>query len=124
MIFQVPVHEQNTTVWNVVQVAAAVVTAVILAAGRKLPAWLGFVFMLGASALAIAFGIIGNAHRFIPLGVACLIGTAVAWYSGASAKPEGDDDTLGGTADAIPWWAWAIIAVLFIVAIILSMVLA
>ena len=121
MILQTPVHEHDTTVWQVVQVIAAIVVAVIGAVARKLPNWLGFLFMLLASALIIVVGFATQAYRFLPLGFACLIGTVIAWIAGASFKPEGEDDTLGGTAEYIPWWAWLIIAVLIVVAIIIGL---
>lgn len=122
-LLQVPAHTQDTTTWNIIQVAAAVGCALVLAVARKLPDWLGFIFMLAASGLIIGFGFAEHAYKFLPLGFACLIGTIIAWASGASAKPEGDDDSLGGTADAIPMWAWLIIAGLLVVAIILSIVI-
>lgn len=109
--------------WNWVQLAAALLVAVIFGVGRKLPSWLGFVFMLAASALVVVVGFATTAYRFVPLGFAALIGTAVAWASGATAAPEENDDTLGGTADHIPGWAWAVIAGLMVVGIILAMVL-
>ena len=120
MVFQTPTHTQDTTVWNIIQVVAAVACALVMAVARKLPDWLGFLFMILASGLIIGVGFAEHAYKFLPLGFACLLGTIVAWASGASAKPEASDDTLGGTAEAIPGWAWAIIAGLIVIAIVLT----
>ncbi len=97
--------------------------ALVMAVARKLPDWLGFLFMILASGLIIGVGFAEHVYKFLPLGFACLLGTIVAWASGASAKPEGNDDTLGGTADAIPGWAWAIIAGLIVVAIVITILI-
>lgn len=121
MILQTPIHEHDTTVWQVVQVVAAIAVAVIGAVARKLPSWLGFLFMLLASALIVIVGFATQAYKFVPLGFACLVGTGIAWIAGATAKPEGDDDTLGGTAEHVPWWAWLIIAVLIVAALVIGM---
>jgi hypothetical protein len=109
--------------WNWIQLAAAVGVALIMAAGRKLPAWLGFIFMGAVSILIIVVGVVGKSYRFAPLGVAALASTGIAWVSGAISQPQGDDDTLGGTSDNIPGWAWIVIAVLMVAGIVIGLVL-
>lgn len=109
--------------WNWIQVAAALGVAIIMAAGRKLPAWLGFIFMGAVSVMIIAVGVAGKSYRFAPLGVAALVSTGLAWGSGAASQPQGDDDTLGGTSDNIPGWAWIVIAVLLVAGIVIGLAL-
>ena len=86
MVFQTPTHTQDTTVWNIIQVVAAVACALVMAVARKLPDWLGFLFMILASGLIIGVGFAEHAYKFLPLGFACLLGTIVAWASGASPR--------------------------------------
>jgi len=117
--------EVGEILFMVLVVAVAILVAAL---NKKLPYWLGFIFMLVASAVAIIGGAATGNYKAIPLGVAGVLGTIVAWVSGATSEPAtnasgGDDDndrrrddpdTLGGMARRIRWYAWLIIAVLFV----------
>jgi len=95
----------------VLVVAVAVLMAILK---NKMPSWLGFVLMLLASIVAIAGGAATKNYKAIPLGVAGVIGTIVAWVSGATSQPAASDDTLGGIAERVPWYSWLIIAVVLV----------
>ncbi len=113
-------------IFMVLVVGVAILMAVLK---DKMPYWLGFILMLIASAAAIAGGVAMKGYRIIPLGVACLLGTIVAWVSGATSRPATSDDaggggdsdrdrdkpdTLGGLASRVRWYAWVIIAALVV----------
>ena len=95
----------------VLVVGVAILIAILK---NKVPAWLGFVLMLAASVAAIIGSAATKNYKAIPLGAAGVVGTIVAWISGATSKAQASDDTLGGIAENIPWWAWLIIAVLLV----------
>src|SRR5262249_9554513 len=95
-------------------VAVVAVATLMTILKGKVPAWLGFVLMLLASLVAIVGGAATKNFRAIPLGAAGVIGTIIAWVSGASSNPatnpdlpgdsrKDDPDTLGGVATNIPW---------------------
>jgi hypothetical protein len=107
-------------IFMVVVVAVAVLVTVLKG---KVPAWLGFVLMLAASVAAIAGGAATKNFKAIPLGVAGVIGTIVAWVTGATSSASASDDTLGGVASNITWWAWLVIAVLVVGAVAVTFVI-
>jgi hypothetical protein len=100
----------------------------------KVPAWLGFVLMLLASLVAVVGGAATHSLKAVPLGVAGVICTIIAWVTGARSSPAtnpdlpGDDDrpkrddpdTLGGIARNIRWWAWLSIAGLVVASIVVT----
>ena len=112
-------------------VAVVGVAVLVTILKSKVPAWLGFILMLAASVVAIVGGAVTNNFKAIPLGVAGVIGTLIAWFAGAKSSPatnpdlpddgsssrRDDPDTLGGVAANINWVAWLIIAVLVVAAI-------
>jgi hypothetical protein len=87
---------------------------------NKVPAWLGFVLMLVASGVAIVGGAVTSEFKAIPIGVAGVIGTIIAWVTGAKSSPAADDSTLGGIASNIGFVPWLIIAVVVIGAVAVS----
>jgi hypothetical protein len=115
-------------------VAVAILVTVLKS---KVPAWLGFVLMLAASAVAIVGGAATSNFKAIPLGVAGVIGTIIAWVTGATSSAatnpdlpddgtstrRDDPDTLGGVASHIRWWAWLIIAGLVVAAVAVTFAL-
>ena len=121
-------------IFMVAVVAVAILMTVLKS---KVPAWLGFILMIAASAAAAVGGGLTNNFKAVPLGVAGVIGGILAWASGATSKaatnpdlPGGDDnvrrddpDTLGGVAEHIPWWAWLTIAALVIAGFAIGAVL-
>ncbi len=121
-------------IFMVVVVAVAALMTVLKS---KVPAWLGFVLMLAASVVAIVGGAATGNFKAIPLGVAGVIGTIIAWVTGATSSaatnPElpddgtslrrDDPDTLGGVASHIRWWAWLIIAALVVGAVAVTFVI-
>jgi hypothetical protein len=115
-------------------VAVAILVTVLKS---KVPAWLGFVLMLAASAVATVGGAATSNFKAIPLGVAGVIGTIIAWVTGATSNAatnpdlpddgtstrRDDPDTLGGVASHIRWWAWLIIAGLVVAAVAVTFAL-
>jgi len=112
---------------EIIFMVAVVAVAVLMTILKgKVPAWLGFILMLAASLAAVVGGAATKNFKAIPLGVAGIIGTIVAWATGATSSPatnpelpddgsssrRDDPDTLGGVAGNIRWWAWLIIAAL------------
>lgn len=118
-------------------VAVVAVAILVTALKSKVPAWLGFVLMLAASAVAIVGGAATQNYKAIPLGVAGVIGTIIAWATGATSSPatnpelpgpddgqrRDDPDTLGGVANNIKWWAWLIIVALVVGSIAITFVI-
>jgi len=117
---------------EIVFMVAVVGVAVLMTILKgKVPAWLGFVLMLAASAVAIVGGATTGNFRAIPLGIAGVAGTIIAWVSGATSSAatnydpsdsgdssrRDDPDTLGGVASNIRWWAWLIILGLVVAAV-------
>jgi hypothetical protein len=127
-----------TTGEIIFMVAVVAVAVLVTILKSKLPAWLGFVLMLAACVVAIVGGAVTNNYKAIPLGVAGVIGTILAWVTGAKSNPAtnpdlpddgtsssrpDDPDTLGGVASNVGWWAWLIIAALVIGALALTFAL-
>jgi hypothetical protein len=105
-------------IFMVAVVAVAILMTILK---NKVPAVLGFILMLVASLAAVVGGAATKNFKAIPLGVAGIIGTIIAWVTGATSSPAtnggGDTDTLGGVAANIQWWAWLIIAALVVGAV-------
>jgi hypothetical protein len=95
-------------------VLVVAVAGLMTALKDKVPSWLGFVLMLAASVAAIIGSAATKNYKAIPLGVAGVVCTIIAWVSGATSKPQASDDTLGGVAEHIPGLAWVFIAVLML----------
>jgi hypothetical protein len=95
-------------IFMVVVVAVAILVTILKS---KVPAWLGFVLMLAASVVAIVGGAVTSELKAIPLGVAGVVGTIIAWVTGAKSSAAADDDTLGGMTSNIGFVPWLIIAV-------------
>jgi hypothetical protein len=112
--------EVGDIIFMVVVVAVAILMAVLK---DKVPSWLGFVLMLVASIVAIVGSAATKNYRAIPLGAAGVIGTIIAWVSGATSEGQAEDDTLGGISKKIPWWAWLIIAVLLVAGVVIGFVI-
>jgi predicted membrane channel-forming protein YqfA (hemolysin III family) len=109
--------------WNWVQLAVAIIIAVVSAVGKQMNKWLGFFLIMGAGVLMIVMSIISRDYRFAPLGAWGVLSDIIAAIAYAQFAPQAEDDTLGGAASGTPWWAWLIIAVLFVIAIVLAFVL-
>jgi hypothetical protein len=104
-------EEVDMSIGEIIFMVAVVGVAVLMAILKdKVPAWLGFVLMLVASAVAIVGGAVTSEFKAIPLGVAGVIGTIIAWVTGAKSSASADDDTLGGIASNIGFVPWLIIA--------------
>lgn len=126
------------SVGEILFMVAVVAVAVLMTVLKgKVPAWLGFILMLAASVVAIVGGAVTRNYKAIPIGVAGVIGTIIAWRAGAESSPAtnperpgtGDDprrddpDTLGGVASRIGWKAWLAIAVVLAGAVAVTFVL-
>jgi len=113
------------SIGEIIFMVAVVAVAILMTILKsKVPAWLGFVLMLAASVVAIVGGAATGGFKAIPLGVAGVIGTIIAWVAGANSAPAtnpdppddgssartDDPDTLGGIASRVRWWAWLAIA--------------
>jgi hypothetical protein len=94
-------------IFMVIVVGVAILVAILK---DKVPAWLGFVAMLAAGAVAIVGGAVTGEFKAIPLGVAGVVGTIIAWVAGARSSVEANDDTLGGAAKNISLVPWLLIA--------------
>ncbi|MEW5987339.1 MAG: hypothetical protein AB1791_11950 [Chloroflexota bacterium] len=83
---------------------------------------LGFLFGLAASVLAIVLGIINSSAGAIAFGVWGLISVVLAWFSGAKGSPTGNPfkKQIGAKFKEVPSGTWAIIAVLFVVAALIT----
>jgi len=104
-------------IFMVVVVAVALLVTILK---RKLLYWAGFIVMLAASLVAVIGGAATKNFRAIPLGVAGIIGAIIAWVTGATSSPVAGEDTLGGVAQNIRWWAWLIIAGLVVAAVVVT----
>lgn len=107
--------------WNWVQLAVAIIVAVVGAFGKQMNKWLGFFMILGAGILMIVMSIISQDWRFLPLGAWAIVSDVLALIANATIESQAEDDTLGGAAKQIPLWAWLIIAALFVVAIVVGL---
>ena len=109
---------------DIIFMVAVIVVAILMTILKdKLAPWLGFVLMLVASVVAIVGSAATKNYRAIPLGSAGVVSTIIAWVSGAKSEAQAEDDTLGGLAKNIPWWAWLIIAVLMVAGVVIGFVL-
>lgn len=100
-------------------VAVVVVAGLMAILKDKVPAWLGFGLMLVASLVAIVGGAVTREYKAIPIGAAGVIGTIIAWVTGATSEASADDDTLGGKAKNIKdvWW-WVILGVVVVAVVV------
>jgi hypothetical protein len=109
--------------WNWVQLAVAIVVAAVGAIGKGMNKWIGFFMILGAGILMIVMSIISRDYRFLPLGIWAIVSDFVALADNAVNEAQADDDTLGGSAKNIRAWAWVVIAVLFVAALVVTFLL-
>lgn len=106
------------SVWNWVQVAVAVVAAIVGAFGKGMNKWLGFLMTLSAGVLIIVMSIVGSDYRFLGLGAFAIVLALLALIVNAAIQPQAQDDTLGGQISNLPAWAWVASGVLFVVALV------
>jgi hypothetical protein len=89
-----------------------------------LPAWLGFVLLVGAGVVLIVAGVIGTTERpgFIAFGVAAIASAVIAWWSGAKAEPRVDPfgGSFGAVVSRIEQIPWLIIFGLFLIAVLIT----
>jgi hypothetical protein len=89
-----------------------------------LPAWLGFVLVIGAGVVLIVAGIIGNTERpgFIAFGIAAIASAVIAWWSGAKAEPRVNpfEGSFGAVVSRIEQVPWLIIFGLFLIAVLVT----
>jgi hypothetical protein len=127
------------SVGEIIFMVAVIAVAILMTILKsKVPAWLGFILMLATSLAAVVGGAATKNLKAIPLGVAGIIGTIIAWATGATSNPatnpdlpgDGDPsrggdsaDTLGGMARNIRWWVWLIIAALVAGAVAVTFVI-
>jgi len=118
-------------------VAVVAVAILVTALKGKVPAWVGFGLMLLASIVVIVGSAVTSNFKAIPLGVAGVIGTIIAWIAGATSAPatnpdlpddgtstrRDDPDTLGGVASHIKLVPWLIIAAVVVGAVAVTFVI-
>ena len=89
-----------------------------------IPNWVGFVLIIIAGVVMIVIGITGRpaSAGLIALGVAAFASSILAWYSGALSKPDVNPigKSFGGTVERIDGWAWGVVFVLFLVAVLIA----
>ena len=90
---------------------------------RKVPNWVGFGLIILAGAAAIIVGAAAGAARLVPFGIAAIASAIVAWWSGARSTPRVNpfEKSWGGTVKAVEGSAWAIVFLLFAVALVIGL---
>lgn len=91
-----------------------------------LPAWLGFALIILAG---IAVAILGPATNtkpagFVAFGVAAIISSVLAWWSGARSEPRFNpfERSFGGVVTYVAGWVWLVVFGLFVIAAIIAIV--
>jgi hypothetical protein len=91
-----------------------------------LPAWLGFVIIIGIGVILVILGITANSERvgLLAWGIAMITSGAIAWWSASKAEPRGNpfDRSFGAVLSRIEQLPWLIILALFLVAVIVTIV--
>jgi len=89
-----------------------------------LPAWLGFVLIILAGLAVAVLGIVTGTKTagFIAFGVAAVVGSILAWWSGAKSEPRGNpfDRSFGGVVSRVDGWVWLVVFGLFVVAALVA----
>jgi putative Mn2+ efflux pump MntP len=106
------------SVWNWIQVAVAIIAALIATFAKGMNKWLGFILIVGAGVLMIIMSIVSKDYRFLGLGIFAILLAILALIVSATIEPAADDDTLGGQVSNMPAWAWIVSVVLFIGALV------
>ncbi len=89
-----------------------------------LPGWLGFVLIILAGVAAIVVGATTPSAGFIAFGVAAIVSSGLAWWSGASSQPRVNpfEKSFGGIVSKVDGWVWLVVFGLFVVAAIIAIV--
>ncbi|WP_158752210.1 hypothetical protein [Acidobacterium sp. S8] len=106
------------SVWNWIQLAVAIIVAIVAYLGKGWSKWLGYAMVFGAGALIIGVSIVQQDYRFIGFGILAIIMVPLGLIANATAESKADDDTLGGEISNLPPWVMWVAAVLFVGAII------
>ncbi len=89
-----------------------------------IPSWVGFVLIILAGILMLIFGIVGKpaSAGLIAFGVAAIASAVIAWYSGVASKSDVNPigKSFGGTVERIDGWAWGVVFLLFLVAVVIA----
>ena len=89
-----------------------------------LPAWLGFALIIIAGIAVAVVAIITNTKvaGFVAFGVAAVVSSILAWWSGGKSEPRGNpfDRSFGGVVSRIDGWVWLVIFGLFLVAALIT----
>ncbi len=113
------------SLFQVFQVALAILAAGSAILHQKLPRLLGFILMgVGGVAMIIA-ALIGmkmanEAPYLLPLGIACVIGAIIAAIAASTSSPSLGDDNAGRTTERLPGWATAVIGGLILIALLVG----
>lgn len=102
------------------QVAADPVKALFEKLLGWLPSWLGFVLIILAGVLAIVVGAVTPDAGFIAFGVAAIVSSVLAWWSGATSKPVITSSSFGGVVTNVDGWVWWVVFGLFVAAALIT----
>lgn len=89
----------------------------------RIPNWVGFGFIILAGVAAISVGAAVGPAGLIPLGIAAVASAIIAWWSGAKSSPQLNPfkRSWGGTVKEIDGWAWGVVFLLFLVAVLIAL---
>jgi hypothetical protein len=90
----------------------------------RIPSWVGFGLAIAAGLAAVIAGAIAENKGIAAIGVAIVVDSIVAWYSGARATPKVNPfaKSFGATIKDIDTVPWAIMALVLAVAIVIAIV--
>jgi len=88
----------------------------------RIPSWVGFGLIILVGILAIVFGAMTKSPGLIAFGVAAIASAIVAWVNGARSRPDVGWISFGATVRNIDGWAWVIVFLLFVAAVVVAVV--
>ena len=94
----------------------------------KVPSWLGFVIGILIGIVLFVIGVVGvlgfpASYYFMSFGVFFFVACIFCWIVGATSDTGLGDGGIWVTIGNMPWWAWIVVIVLFIAAIVVPMFL-
>ena len=85
-----------------------------------IPNWVGFGIIIVVGVLAIIFGATTPSAGLIAFGVAAIISSILAWYTGAKSTPDVFNGSFGATVSNLQAWVWLVVFGLFVVVVIIA----
>src|SRR5690242_3549907 len=89
----------------------------------RIPNWVGFGLIILVGVLAIIFGLaVTKSPGLVAFGVAAIASSIIAWVNGAKSKPDVGWISFGASVRNIDGWAWVIVFLLFVAAVVVAVV--